>query len=163
MKASLFFKDRAGSLAGLFFVLVLEALFMRVLLVSGPVIGVVTGTTACFFVVDLWIQFFKRRGYYNRLIKNTCQMDQAYLVHETMEKPDFYEGQILYEVLEETDRSMTGRVKEYRLAMEGFKEYVELWIHEIKLPVASLRLAIHNQGEKQDPARQKMTGAIHRI
>ena len=29
MKASLFFKDRAGSLAGLFFVLVLEALFMR--------------------------------------------------------------------------------------------------------------------------------------
>ena len=39
MKASLFFKDRAGSLAGLFFVLVLEALFMRVLLVSGPVIG----------------------------------------------------------------------------------------------------------------------------
>lgn len=48
MKASLFFKDRAGSLAGLFFVLVLEALFMRVLLVSGPVIGVVTGTTACF-------------------------------------------------------------------------------------------------------------------
>ena len=40
MKASLFFKDRAGSLAGLFFVLVLEALFMRVLLVSGPVIGV---------------------------------------------------------------------------------------------------------------------------
>ena len=108
MKASLFFKDRAGSLAGLFFVLVLEALFMRVLLVSGPVIGVVTGTTACFFVVDLWIQFFKRRGYYNRLIKNTCQMDQAYLVHETMEKPDFYEGQILYEVLEETDRSMTG-------------------------------------------------------
>ena len=30
MKASLFFKDRAGSLAGLFFVLVLEALFMRV-------------------------------------------------------------------------------------------------------------------------------------
>lgn len=163
MKASLFFKDWAGSLAGLFFVLVLEALFMRVRLVSGPVIGVVTGTTACFFVVDLWIQFFKRRGYYNRLIKNTCQMDQAYLVHETMEKPDFYEGQILYEVLEETDRSMTGRVKEYRLAMEGFKEYVELWIHEIKLPVASLRLAIHNQGEKQDPARQKMTGAIHRI
>lgn len=74
MKASLFFKGRAGSLAGLFFVLVLEALFMRVLLVSGPVIGVVTGTTACFFVVDLWIQFFKRRGYYNRLIKNTCQM-----------------------------------------------------------------------------------------
>lgn len=49
MKASLFFKDRAGSLAGLFFVLVLEALFMRVLLVSGPVIGVVTGTTAGFF------------------------------------------------------------------------------------------------------------------
>ena len=38
MKASLFFKDRAGSLAGLFFVLVLEALFMRVLLVSGPVL-----------------------------------------------------------------------------------------------------------------------------
>lgn len=28
MKASLFFKDRAGSLAGLFFVLVLEALFL---------------------------------------------------------------------------------------------------------------------------------------
>lgn len=163
MKASLFFKDRAGSLAGLFCVLVLEALFMRVLGVSGVVIGAVTGTTACYYVVDLWVQWTKRNRYYTRLQKNTSRLDQAYLVHETIEKPDFYEGRIMYEVLEEVDRSMTDHVKEYRLAMEGFKEYVELWIHEIKLPVASLRLAIHNQGEKKDPAKQKMTGAIHRI
>ena len=39
---------------------------------------------------------------------------------------------------QDIDRSMTENVKRYRLGMEQFKEYVEMWIHEIKLPIASL-------------------------
>lgn len=90
------------------------------------------------------IDYYKKKHFYNELVSNLEGIDKKYLVIETASKPDFYEGEILYNVLYETERSMAENVKQYRVGMEDFKEYVEMWIHEIKLPMASLTLMLHN-------------------
>lgn len=90
------------------------------------------------------IDYYKKKHFYNELLSNLEGIDKKYLVIETVSKPDFYEGEILYNVLYETERSMAENVKQYRVGMENFKEYVEMWIHEIKLPMASLTLMLHN-------------------
>ena len=90
------------------------------------------------------IDYYKKKHFYNELLSNLEGIDKKYLVIETVSKPDFYEGEILYNVLYETERSMAENVKQYRVGMEDFKEYVEMWIHEIKLPMASLTLMLHN-------------------
>ena len=59
---------------------------------------------------------------------------------------------------------MTENVKRYRLGMEQFKEYVEMWIHEIKLPIASLTLMLHNNMDKCDKEfADRMNTQIRRI
>lgn len=65
-------------------------------------------------------------------------------------KPNFYEGEIFYQTLYDINKSMIENVKEYNLSIIDFKEYVEMWIHEVKIPISSLTLLIHNNQEKID-------------
>ena len=97
---------------------------------------------ACILIVT--IDYYKKKHFYNELLRNLEGIDKKYLVIETAYRPGFYEGEILYNVLSETERSMAENVKQYHVGMEDFKEYVEMWIHEIKLPMASLTLMLHN-------------------
>lgn len=92
--------------------------------------------------------YLKRRIFYNNLISNVEKLDKKYLVLEMINKPSFYDGEILYEILYEINKSMNENVKNYEISLTDFKEYIELWIHEIKLPIASLTLMNHNQKNK---------------
>ena len=94
----------------------------------------------------LW-DYFRRKSFYDS-IKNSCDgLDKKYLLHEMIEQPDFAEGRIVYDALCEANKSMCENVAEHRRSSEDFREYIELWVHEIKLPVASLLLMSHNDGE----------------
>lgn len=93
--------------------------------------------------------YFRKRSFYNSLINNTNKLDKKYLVLETLYKPDFYEGKIAYEALYDINKSMTENVKKHNDQLTDFKEYIEMWIHEIKVPIASLILQIHNNKDKK--------------
>lgn len=91
----------------------------------------------------LW-EYFRRYKFYTDMISNTEKLKKKYLLSSMTENPDFYEGQIFYDILCETNKSMCDNVAEYRKSSEEFQEYIELWVHEVKLPVASLLLMCHN-------------------
>lgn len=93
--------------------------------------------------------YFRKKGFYNILINNTDKLDKKYLVLETLYKPDFYEGKIAYDTLYDINKSMTENVKKHNDQLTDFKEYIEMWIHEIKVPIASLVLQIHNNKDKK--------------
>ena len=114
---------------------------------------VIIGITIVFSIIYLaiiLISYFKRRGFYNNLINNVGKLDKKYLVLEMLNEPSFYDGEILYQILYEINKSMNENVKQYEIGLLDFKEYIELWIHEIKLPIASLTLLNHNQKKKID-------------
>ena len=114
---------------------------------------VITGITIVFVIINCSViatGYFKRRRFYDYLISNVDKLDKKYLVLEMLNKPSFYDGEILYEVLYEINKSMNENVKKYEISLTDFKEYIELWIHEIKLPIASLTLMNHNQKSKVD-------------
>lgn len=71
-------------------------------------------------------------------------MEEKYLLADMLEKPDFLEGQILFETVTSIGRSMNEKLAEYRSASQEYREYIELWIHEIKTPIASSKLIIEN-------------------
>ncbi len=96
------------------------------------------------FVGIMAWEYGRRKAFYDRLQDNLSQLDKKYLILEMLSRPDFYEGRLLYEDLYEIDKSMTENVAAYRRQLEDFKEYIEMWIHEAKIPVASLVLMCHN-------------------
>ena len=61
-----------------------------------------------------------------------------------MEEPNFLDGKILYELLKECDKSMLDHVNEYKYRQLDYKEYIEMWVHEIKTPLAAAKLILEN-------------------
>lgn len=92
--------------------------------------------------------YYKKKTFYNNLLSNIASLNQAYLVLETINKPDFLEGQILYDALYEINKSMIENVNSYKTQVKDFKEYIEMWIHEVKIPLSSLLLIFHNHKNK---------------
>ncbi len=94
----------------------------------------------------IW-DFLRRREFYNSLSESMEQLDKKYLLSEVTEEPDFAEGRIAYEALCEANRSMCENIAAYKKSSAEFREYIEMWVHEVRLPVASMLLMSHNDGE----------------
>lgn len=88
--------------------------------------------------------YFRRAGFYKELLARLESLDQKYLITEMIERPDFLEGKLLYDVMIQVNKSMNDRLASYRRASNDYREYIETWVHEVKTPIASSRLMIEN-------------------
>lgn len=102
-------------------------------------------------IILLVINYNRKKLFYNELIGNIEKLDQKYLVLETISKPNFYEAKLIYNALYEINKSMIENVNNYNLNINDFKEYIEMWIHEVKVPISTLTLLCHNN--KQNDKR----------
>lgn len=96
------------------------------------------------YLLLLFMEYQKKKNFYKELFANLNSMDQKYLVKELLPVPTFEEARLLESVLEDTEKSMAEHVNSYKHLQEEYKEYIELWIHEIKLPIATSKLIIEN-------------------
>lgn len=94
--------------------------------------------------ICLLLDFFKKKKFYDELINNINKLDKKFLVLETINIPNFYEGKILYQSLYEINKSMIENVNKYIEDINNYKDYIEMWIHEVKIPISSLVLLCHN-------------------
>lgn len=103
----------------------------------------------CFLCI-LLIPYFRKRKFYTDLLLNIDSLDKAYLVLETLVKPQFYEGELLYLALYEINKSFSENVGMLNESLLDFKEYIEMWIHEVKIPLSTLVLISNNHKEQFD-------------
>ncbi len=101
-------------------------------------------------LLNIFIEYFRKHKFYINLLNILETLDKKYLILEMINKPNFYEGEIFYQTLYEINKSMIENVKEYNLSITDFKEYVEMWIHEVKIPISSLTLLNHNHQNQLD-------------
>ena len=94
--------------------------------------------------IDTTIEYRKKKNFYNELKSNLDELDDKYLISEIINTPDFLEGKILKKSMQEAGKSMLENVNTYKRLQEDYKEYIELWIHEIKIPIATSKLIIEN-------------------
>ena len=75
------------------------------------------------FVVALaiLIEYKKKKDYYNELIKNMEDLKEKYLISEIVKTPNFVEGRILKEILQDTGKSMLENVNYYKNIQEDYK------------------------------------------
>ena len=98
-------------------------------------------------VLAILIEYKKKKDYYNELIKNMEDLKEKYLISEIIKTPNFIEGKILKDILQDTGKSMLENVNYYKNIQEDYKEYIELWIHEVKIPIAASKMIIENNKE----------------
>lgn len=95
-------------------------------------------------ILAILIEYKKKKDYYNELLKNMDNLKEKYLISEIIKTPNFIEGKILKDILQDTGKSMLENVNYYKSIQEDYKEYIELWIHEVKIPIAASKLIIEN-------------------
>lgn len=139
-----FLRDKAPFLALSAITGVLGALFLVALKVSDIAMMFIAAVFCGYVVVALLIEYWRRRNFYRALLVNLVQLDQSYLILETVEEPNFYDGKILYDTLYTTNKSMGENIKKYRDESRNFREYIELWVHEVKTPLAALSLMVRD-------------------
>lgn len=120
--------------------LVLLLLFLTALRASPEAIAVGVFLFLSFTAIIPTVEYWRRRNFYRQLLQNIASLDRAYLVLETLREPNFYDGRVLYEALYAINKSMAETVQSYELSEREFREYIEMWIHEVKTPLATLSL-----------------------
>ena len=105
-----------------------------------------------FFMALVYIYDYQRQATFYRFYQNQLDdLDQKYLVCELIKEPDFLNGQILYQSLYEINKSMVEKINQLDLQVQDFKDYVEMWIHEVKIPLSHLTLTVHNHKSDMSP------------
>lgn len=107
-------------------------------------------------LVFLLLEYRKKKRFYCKMVENLEELDKKYLITEMIGSPDFLEGKIFCDALYEIDKSMNERVGELERSVVEFREYVEMWIHEIKLPISAISLMNYNEKANSAAYRQQM-------
>ena len=106
-----------------------------------------------FFIFCIWflplftyifIEYIKYKKYFSDMESILESLDKKYLLPEVMEEANFLIAEQINDILKEVSRDMHEHVKYYEDMQKEYREYIEVWIHEIKTPIASSKLVIEN-------------------
>lgn len=144
MKFSSFIKEKIPSIIILLFFLFSAEIFLLLIddrLFIHLYIGI--GLIVC-YTIGIAIEYWQKNKYYEEIKGSLEQLEDKYLLPEMMKDPSFIEGKLLKSTLQEVGKSMTEHVNSFKRNQEEYKEYIELWIHEIKTPIAVSKMIIEN-------------------
>ena len=122
MRICEYIKDKAGILIGYLLFIAIMLIAFRAMRTPGELTVIFLVLTVLLLVTVILTDYIKRRHFYNSLYAHMEQLDQKYLIMDTLEEPGFYEGKLVYEALYEINKSMTEHVREYRQSVDDFKE-----------------------------------------
>ena len=114
--------------------------------------------TAAFFM-GTYVEYRRKKRYLLEIQALTDGLSKKYLLPEMLKPGDGQEERLLYDILRRVGKSMYEHVADYERSVREYKEYIELWIHEVKVPIAALRMILANR-EEENPALAEETDRI---
>ena len=139
-----FFKDKIISIALLLFGIFTIEIFLITYPVGNFIKIYIPIIIIILYLIALAIEYLNKKSFYFNLLNTLNELDEKYLITEIINSPNFMEGKILKEALEQTNKAMLENVNKYKYIQEDYKDYIELWIHEIKIPIATSKMIIEN-------------------
>lgn len=128
---------------GAFLILTIN-IFLMTLKSSGYLMLYVTAAVGLGVILGMYLDYARIRRFLMEIRQNVDEIDEKYLVADLLAKPEISEEEIICDILKTMELSMAGRVSDYRRRSEEYKEYVETWVHEVKIPISTARMIIEN-------------------
>lgn len=148
MKFSKYLHDNLGKqiIMLIFGVIFSAVLFIFNVDISIPICFIILYSLSCILII--MYDFFRKRKFYNNLNETLSNLEHKYLLPEMITEPRFLEGRVIYNALHDTDKSMNEHIAEFKNQTSDFRDFIELWVHEIKTPLTGLALSA-NKNQKQ--------------
>lgn len=94
--------------------------------------------------INTLLDFFMKAKYYRELRETIDEIEEKSYITEMLQRPNFIEGKIIYDVLKSESKYINDKIAEYDIKYKEYEEYMETWIHEVKTPIATSKLLIEN-------------------
>lgn len=104
----------------------------------------VIGVVAVAYVIGNYLEYYAKKNYYTEVLLRLQELHEKYLIVEMLPEAVAWEEDLLELILQDADKAMSEQVNVYKRIQEEYREYIELWIHEIKLPIATAQMIIEN-------------------
>lgn len=144
MKFSDFIKDKILSIILLLFGLITIEIFFMIYTLPIFIKIYTFLIITIMYLVGITYEYVRKKMYYKYVFNMLNELDDKYLISEIINTPSFTEGKILKDILMDICKSMHENVNKYKLNEIDYKEYIELWIHEVKIPIATTKMIIEN-------------------
>ena len=99
------------------------------------------------FFVCMYVDYRKLKNLFDDAQSGIEALDKKYLLSEVLEDQGTQESESLWSLLKKAEVSMSENVAKYRRGSEEYRDYIETWVHEIKIPISASRMIIENHGE----------------
>lgn len=94
--------------------------------------------------IPLTIEYVKKKSHYDNIYKTLVSLDKKTLLCEIINSDSFTESEILYDILMQVSKSMNDEIGVYKKQASDYMEYINMWVHEIKTPIAAGKLISRN-------------------
>lgn len=139
-----FLSDRAGKI--LLEILIMGAM-SGILIATGTVPGIVVLLLVLVCLIRmtvLIVDFIQNRSHLEELQNIMDGLDQKYLFTECVPPPKTVCERNLFALMRRSYQSMIGAVSDANAAGQEYREYVESWVHEVKVPITAAKLICHS-------------------
>lgn len=109
---------------------------------------VISATWIIVLAIYLFFQYKNRKSFFSELSHSIDNLDKKYLISEVIDKPVYLEAEPYYYLLKKAGKSMREEINSIKNERKEYKEYIEQWIHEVKTPIASIKLIEENNKTK---------------
>lgn len=99
-----------------------------------------------------YVRLYKRLRY---LLSVTDSLEKKYLTAEIADKPVSAAEKVYFQIMKEALKSMTDEVAQNRRANTEYRDFIEQWVHEIKVPMTGIQLLCENN--RSDVIRKIMS------
>ncbi len=148
MRFSQFLKDKILQISLIMFAIITIEIFLLAYPLENFIKIYILAVIIGLYFISIIVEYLRKKNYYSNIYNLLDELQEKYLITEIIQKPNFVEGKMLKEILEQVNKSMIENVNKYKYLCEDYKEYIEMWIHEIKIPIATSKIIIENNKTK---------------
>ena len=96
--------------------------------------------------VGIYFYYFLRKAkYLNQINQYIQNLDEKYLLSTLLQVNNTNEEERLYEIFRQMTASYNGEINCLQQKQADYYDYIQMWMHEIKLPISALQLMAENQ------------------
>ena len=137
-------KDKINYILGFAAYCLFLVWYLKAMKVNSNVVWVVISVSCLFFGIGFLVSFWKKYAYFKNINQMMDALEEKYLISEIMQKPRREENLAHFHILKRANKSMMENVSKVRNAQKAYKDYIESWVHEIKIPITSSKLLCGN-------------------
>ena len=155
-----YLRSHAGFAIGAIALITVVAGIMAVTGSNASAIALVSLCEALFASATLAGGFLRDREFYQQLDLFCDSPENARYLSSILDEPRTLEGSIAYRALAVQGKAASDELAARSRDMKEYRNYIELWVHEAKTPIASAQLALSNL---HGPEINKVRGDLDRI